>query len=404
MKDRAAKAGVIKFLDIAGAAAAENNGDQAAEAPLRPMPSWIEYGDLEVDPEQYLIGEGFLEIGSFIMLIGQSYAGKSTLVAQLSMNLAAGRSWLFFRIARPLRIMVVQAEDTENKRRNMGQMYRRMGLTAEEIELAATNTAVLTIRDLQDAGAIAEIERHAEVFKPDVIVINPLTSYLAGGVYKDDLINTFLRVRLIPMLDRLGIGAIVVHHPPKPVGGPKEQKDLTAFELQYGGAGMAALTNAPRGNVFLTHIDGEVFKLSVGKGFDDLGTKESSVSLRRTRDEAGVWLWEKCDPEAAQEADQKKKERQGSPGATKFLAYDAVLKLLKVTSKYTDEEIWQLVKKHLDRGQNWAKAAIKQLYLEKKLAKSETKTPGKKGAHQVYYHLPTVLEPAAGLDGEEEEA
>ena len=93
------------------------------------------------------------------------------------------------------------------------------------------------------------------------------------------------------MLDRLGIGAIVVHHPPKPTGGgPKEQKDLTAFELQYGGAGMAALTNAPRGNVFLTHIDGEVFKLSVGKGFDDLGTKESSVSLRRTRDGAGVWL------------------------------------------------------------------------------------------------------------------
>jgi hypothetical protein len=34
--------------------------------------------------------------------------------------------------------------------------------------------------------------------------------------------------------------------------------------------------------VFLTHIDGEVFKLSVGKGFDDLGTKESSVWLRRT--------------------------------------------------------------------------------------------------------------------------
>jgi hypothetical protein len=143
-----------------------SNGDQAKEPPpLRPMPSWIDYGDRDVDPEQYLIGEGFLEIGSFIMLIGQSYAGKSTLVAQLSMNMAAGRSWLFFRIVRPLRIMVAQAEDTENKRRKMGRMYRRMGLTKEEIKLAAANTAVLTIRDLQDAGAIAEIERHAAVFK-----------------------------------------------------------------------------------------------------------------------------------------------------------------------------------------------------------------------------------------------
>ena len=208
------------------------------------------------------------------------------------------------------------------------------------------------------------------------------------------------------MLDRLGIGAIVVHHPPKPTGGgPKEQKDLTAFELQYGGAGMAALTNAPRGNVFLTHIDGEVFKLSVGKGFDDLGTKESSVSLRRTRDGAGVWLWEKCDLKTAQEADQKKKERHGSgTGATKpFLAYDAVLKLLNPTRKYTEEELWQLVKQRLDRGQNWTKAAIKQLCLEKKLAKSPEKISGKRGAYPVYYYLPTVLEPATGLDGEEEE-
>ena len=41
---------------------------------------------------------------------------------------------------------------------------------------------MLTIRDLQDAQAIAEIERHAAVFKPDIIVINPMTSYLGGGV------------------------------------------------------------------------------------------------------------------------------------------------------------------------------------------------------------------------------
>ena len=157
-------------------------GGNAQESPLRPMPSWIDYGNLEVDPKQYLVGEGFLEIGSFIMLIGQSYAGKSTLVAQLSMNMAAGRSWLFFRIARPLRILIAQAEDTENKRRKMSKMYRRMGLTKEEIKLAAANTAVLTIRDLQDAQAIAEIERHAAVFKPDIIVINPMTSYLGGGV------------------------------------------------------------------------------------------------------------------------------------------------------------------------------------------------------------------------------
>jgi hypothetical protein len=75
------------------------------------------------------------------------------------------------------------------------------------------------------------------------------------------------------------------------------------------------------------------------------------------------------------------------------------LKLLSPTKKYTDEELWQLVKQRLDRGITWTKGATKQLWLEKKLAKSSVQTPGKKGAHQVYYHLPTVLEPATGLDG-----
>jgi hypothetical protein len=371
--------------------------------PLRPMPSWISYGNMEVDRTLYHIGEGFLEVGCFIMLIGQSYVGKSTLLTQLTISLSIGKSWLFLQVERALKILVVQAEDVENKRRKMGRMYRRMGLTPEEIKLADKNTAVLTIRELQGQAVINEIERHAEVFKPDIICINPMTSYLPG-VYKDDVINTFLRVHLTPMLDRVEASGIVVHHPPKPVLNAREPKDLTAFELQYGVAGMAALTNAPRGNVFLVHVDGDVFKLSVGKGFDDLGTKETSVYLRRSRDQDGVMLWELCDPKEAEEAGQKKKERTASAGAAKpFLAYDAVLKLLKATEKYAPEQIYQLVKKGLGRGENWAKRASKQLWLEKKLAKSEKKIPGKKGASLVFYHLPTVLEPATGLDAQEEE-
>ena len=163
-----------------------SNEEKAPPKPLRPMPSWISYGNSTVDRSQYHVGEGFLEIGGFVMLIGQSYTGKSTLITQVSINLAIGRSWLFFNVERPLRVMVVQAEDPENKLVKMGQMFKRMGLNQKQLELADKNTAVLTIRDLQDANAIVEIERHAVVFKPDVLVINPMTSYLGGSVYKDD--------------------------------------------------------------------------------------------------------------------------------------------------------------------------------------------------------------------------
>jgi RecA-family ATPase len=296
-----------------------SNEEKAPPKPLRPMPSWISYGNSTVDRSQYHVGEGFLEIGGFVMLIGQSYTGKSTLITQVSINLAIGRSWLFFNVERPLRVMVVQAEDPENKLVKMGQMFKRMGLNQKQLELADKNTAVLTIRDLQDANAIVEIERHAVVFKPDVLVINPMTSYLGGSVYKDEVINRFLRVELTPMLDRLKMSGIVVHHPPKPVVSDKEPKDLTAFELQYGGAGMAALTNAPRGNMFLTHVDGDVFKLSVGKGFEDLGTKETVAYLHRSKDESGIMLWERCESEKAQEANDKLDQRRAKKQKEQFV-------------------------------------------------------------------------------------
>lgn len=366
--------------------------------PLRPMPSWIAYGDSEIDRSQYHVGDGFLEIGGFVMLIGQSYVGKSTLLTQLSIYLAIGRSWLFFRIERALRVLIVQAEDPGNKLVKMGRMYKRMGLSADDIKLANENTAVLTIRDLQDANAVAEIERHAKWFKANAVIVNPMTSYLGGSVYKDEVINRFLRVELIPMLDRLKMSAIVAHHPPKPLVGAAAAangtKDMTEFELQYGGAGMAALTNAPRGNMFLTHVDGDVFKLSVGKGFEDLGVKETCAYLRRSKDPADIMLWERCESEQAEEANENLDQRKTKKQKEQFIPYERLLKCFQITQKYPPAKVIELAKKDLDKGKDWSKDAMRQLVFEKKLAKSQEPNP--KGQPFVFYHLPTILEPAIG--------
>lgn len=88
--------------------------------------------------------------------------------------------------------MIVQAEDSENKLKKMGRMYRRMGLSESENKVN-DNARILTIRDKQGEQAIKEIERHALVFKPDVVIVNPLTSFV-DNVYKEENLNHFLRV------------------------------------------------------------------------------------------------------------------------------------------------------------------------------------------------------------------
>jgi hypothetical protein len=323
--------------------------------PLRPMLSWIDYGEREVDTSLYHMGDGFLEIGGISMLIGQSYVGKSTFITQWSIHAALGKDWLFFKFHRPLKILIVQAEDPQNKLVKMGQMYRRMGLTKDEIDLARINTRVLTVRGLTGREAIAEMERHVEVVKPDVVVMNPLSSF-CPSVYKDEEINHFLRVLFTGMLDRQSCSGIVLAHPPKPIF-EKEPREVTQFELQYGAAGMAAITNVARSNMFLTHVNDDIFRLTVGKGFDDLGTPESAADLRRSKDENGIMLWEQCESEEAEEANEKQTQRKSRKQQGKVAKYEDLLKKFKPTDKFSKEKMYELS----PRGRDWTNDALKEL-------------------------------------------
>lgn len=333
------------------------------EKPLRPMLSWIDYAQMEIDTTQYLIGDGFLEPGGYVVLIGSSYAGKSTLCTQMSISFAIGKHLFGCNVRRELRSIIVQAEDSRNKLIRMGKMSQRMGLTKNEVELVRKNTAILTIRDKQDLEAILEIERHALVFKPDIIWLNPLTSFLSLGVYKDEAINKFLRTQWTPMLDRLGCGGFVIHHPPKPAGAGKDCGQQTAYELQYNVAGMAAITNNTRGNLFLLHVEEEVFKLVAGKGFEEVDLSGGEVFIRRSLDEEKRMLWEECTIEQAEEACEKREERRekNKPGP-KGNEKDDIDKILTVI--YSRDEEGGLSFDELQRF-----TGIKRTTIQRRLAK-----------------------------------
>jgi hypothetical protein len=326
------------------------------EKPLRPMPSWMDLDEMEIDRNKYLIGEGFLEPGGYVVLVGASYAGKSTLCAQLSMSFAAGRSLFCFPVTRPLRSLIVQAEDLQNKLIRMAHMSRRMGFSTGELDLVRKNTAVLTLRDVQDKEAIREIERHALVFKPNVIWLNPLTSFLSQGVYKDDEINKFLRAYWTPMLDRVQCGGLPIHHPPKPPAPGKDNTNQTPYELQYTASGMAAITNNARGNVFLIHVNGDIFKLAIGKGFEELESQNGEVFIRRTKED-GIMLWEQCTPEEAQNAIEEHVERRErskpGPKTTESIDIEKILSVL-----YSHDEQGGLSIKELQRFTDISKTTL----------------------------------------------
>jgi RecA-family ATPase len=94
---------------------------------------------------KYLIGKGFLEPSNFVVLIGASYAGKSTLTAQLSVLWAIGKPTFGIEIPRPLRTIFFQAEDSENKLISIGHLCRRLNLSPNQRNQVKENTAVVTL-------------------------------------------------------------------------------------------------------------------------------------------------------------------------------------------------------------------------------------------------------------------
>ncbi len=343
----------IQGATIFQVASGENpQPENKQEKELLELPSWVDYGDREIDRSQYHIGEGFSEIASLLMLIGQSYIGKSTFMAQLIMNMAIGRDWLFFQMHKPLSILLVQGEDTSNKLIKMGRMYKRLGITKGQIEQIQKNTKILTLRNLQGLEAIDLIKKYSDKYHPDVLCINPLTSYISGSVYKDEDNNKFIRQWLIPTLDKYRMSGMLAHHPPKPpLSKTTIQDQLTEFELQYGAAGMASLTNACRSNMFLTHVNDEVYKISVAKGFSDLGTDKTWSTLKRSV-EGGIMLWEECNEEEFKEAEIKLEQRKSTRNNTKPLIESVkVWEAMSPIEEYNKETFIEWFRKTWNQGE-----------------------------------------------------
>jgi hypothetical protein len=368
---------------------------ETAARPLLPMPSWIDYDEQEIDVAQFLLGNGFLEPANFWVLIGASYAGKSTLSAQMSILWAIGQSIFNIGIRRPLRTIFFQAEDSENKLRQIARICRRLNLTPEQRESVRKNTAIVTLQGVQDAAAIAEMERHAKAFgEPDIICVNPLTSFLSKGVYDEASLNDFLRGGFPAVLRKLKCGGELIHHPPKPSG--KITSEQTIYEVQYTGAGMASITNACRGSLVLLPVDGDVFALCGGKGFCELGWTADKVYLRRSVDENGHWLWVPCESDQADEANENRAKRvgkqNGNGGKSKFVPYERILKIMNPAKKYSEEIMREMIKKEFDKGRDWTRNGLKEMTAQKKIVRSTEDNP--KGGDFVFYHLPTKLEPS----------
>jgi RecA-family ATPase len=242
----------------------------------------------EIDYSQNILGDLWLERNTYAIIQGTSGIGKSMVAVQIGVEAALGRLVFGLRVERPLRVLIVQAEDSKNDRILQTTCIHKLAVTKEERLTVSQNLRIVTPRKRTHRGK-ALFDFLADAFRDcefDLFILNPAFAFLDGDVNGTESVGDFLRTQLQEFLRAKNAAAIVVHHVPRP---PKSGKARAADTTMYSAHGSAEWTNAPRASITIERTKvPHVFEFKISKR----GGRRSLPSpfcRRSTGSERKIW-------------------------------------------------------------------------------------------------------------------
>lgn len=232
------------------------------DSPVGYLQTGISYSDI-------LVGNGFLERGSGILIAGPSGIGKSSIAMQTGCYWACGQSAFDLLASGSLRIVMMQHEDSRNDLFRMSELVRWSGLRSDVIQ---QNFWIETVRGAIGMRAIAIMRDLVKWHRADVLILNPLTAYHDGNISENRDNVKFLYGELGGLLDELRIGLVAFHHKGKPPRDGKNNREDVEHEIMYEVLGGSILTNFFRGIVAVSPIPNSgIYKFTVAKRFQESG-------------------------------------------------------------------------------------------------------------------------------------
>jgi RecA-family ATPase len=260
--------------------------------------------DTSHDPNNVL-GQRWLCRGGSLVIVGQSGVGKSSLCMQLMLLWALGQTAFGIAPVRPLRSLLIQAENDVGDLAEMYQGVRQgMGLALDEER--HLEEQVLIYRDTTHSGeefvamAASLVDRH----QPDLVWIDPLLNYIGDDISEQKVVSEFCCRQLNAVSLRTGVIWCLMHHTGKPSKDPKATANWTASDLAYSGIGSSALTNWAREMAVLVRVkapedEPPTFQLSMTKrrlraGLHDEDAEPTDTIFLRHARRGGI-CWEQCE-------------------------------------------------------------------------------------------------------------
>lgn len=247
----------------------------------------LNLGDLkrstEDDPNE-LLKRRYLCRGGGLLMIGGTGLGKSSFSMQCMVLWALGRDAFGITPARPMRSLLVQAENDDADLAEMRDgVILGLGLNEEERKIA--ESSILVFREDSASGdsfcdgvARPLLQRH----RPDLLWIDPALAYLGGEAASQKDVGDFLRRGINPLIHEFACGVIIVHHTNKPPAESKSVPSLLVEETAYAGSGSAEWGNWARAALVLRKVKGKsYFQLIAAKRGARIGWYETDGKTKR---------------------------------------------------------------------------------------------------------------------------
>lgn len=288
------------------------------------------------DPDS-LIGydRRFLGKAGTWMIIGPSGIGKSTLTTGIALHASMGVDWNGVKFRRPLRTLVIQAENDEGDLAEMvmGIIYnatKRGEFTKSQLLMMQSNLMFRQVVDKTGQAFCNWLEEAIRESGADLVVIDPVLSYVGDDISQQKVVSNFFRNGLNPALIKTGAMAIIIHHTGKP---PKDKragtKGWTETDYSYQGLGSSDLVNWARAvSVIMETQEPKVFMFKITKRGSRAGMVNqftlqttSEIYLRQGTEQEGI-AWFQSDykpPEDDEEPQYKKKDKRNIPTPAELL-------------------------------------------------------------------------------------
>lgn len=299
------------------------------KADTDPLPiarSIMDYATPQPGDPGELLKYRFLCRGGALLFVGPTGVGKSACVVQAAFLWCLGKPFFGIEPARPLRILMVQAENDDGDIAEMrdGVIHGLMQsgeLSDTDPERIAGMIQVVCedSRTGRDFGLI--LDRLLAKHHPDLVIVDPALAYLGGDALKQADVTLFCRNILNPVIHRHNVGLILVHHTNKPPRGDDKSDGWKAGDMAYLGQGAADWANWARAVMaILSKGSHSLFELCLGKrggrvrwgkeGQDGEWQKIYAKSIAHSK-EPGVICWR--EPDTKEMFDESASKSTGRP-------------------------------------------------------------------------------------------